>query len=216
MGGIPVRPEINLEVAMQPRHIMGSVAPAYQPSAKPSQRHRRTIYAERIRTLRDPMLEVFNQPGLDTSCETRDASTITPQAFTLLNSQNSHDRAIAWADRLSQSHPAILDRQITTAFQEGLGREPSAMEIRKCREHYAESLKYHLASQPEPVNPPTYVIRQMVEEMTGLTFYWVENLDVFAGDYEPDLKPWDVSPETRALADICLVLFNSNEFVYVY
>jgi hypothetical protein len=30
------------------------------------------------------------------------------------------------------------------------------------------------------------------------------------------LKPWDVSAETRALADICLVLLNSNEFIYVY
>jgi hypothetical protein len=28
-------------------------------------------------------------------------------------------------------------------------------------------------------------------------------------------KPWDVSPETRALAALCLVLFNSNEFLYV-
>ena len=29
-GGIPAHPEINEEVAMQPRHIMGSVGPAYQ------------------------------------------------------------------------------------------------------------------------------------------------------------------------------------------
>lgn len=216
MGGIPVRPEINLEVAIQPRHIMGSVAPAYQPSAKPSQRNRRTIYAERIRTLRDPMLEVFNQPGLDTSCEARDASTITPQAFTLLNSQNSHDRAIVWADRLTKSHPNSLNDQINTAFKEGLGRDISVMEIGKCKKHFAESLKYHQATKLEVVKPPTYVVRKMVEEMTGLTFFWVEDLDVYAGDYEPDLKPWDVTPETRALADLCLVLFNSNEFIYVY
>jgi hypothetical protein len=216
MGGIPVRPEINLEVAMQPRHIMGSVAPAYQPSAKPSQRNRRTIYAERIRTLRDPMLEVFNQPGMDTSCEARDSSTITPQAFTLLNSQNSHDRALAWANRLKRSHPESLESRIAAAFKQALGRSASEKELQTCRQHFAESLKYHQVTKPEPVKPPTYVIRQMVEEMTGLTFFWVEDLDVYGGDYEPDLKPWDVAPETRALADLCLVLFNSNEFIYVY
>ena len=30
MGGLPTFPEINMEVALQPRHIMGSVGPAYQ------------------------------------------------------------------------------------------------------------------------------------------------------------------------------------------
>jgi acetyl-CoA acetyltransferase len=30
------------------------------------------------------------------------------------------------------------------------------------------------------------------------------------------LKPDDVDAETRALADLCLLLFNSNEFAYVY
>ena len=34
VGGPPVFPEINWEVALQPRHIMGSVAPAYQPSPR--------------------------------------------------------------------------------------------------------------------------------------------------------------------------------------
>ncbi|MCP4816670.1 MAG: DUF1553 domain-containing protein, partial [Planctomycetaceae bacterium] len=50
LGGIPAHPEINAEVAMQPRHIMGSVGPAYQSDLLPDQRNRRTIYAERIRT----------------------------------------------------------------------------------------------------------------------------------------------------------------------
>jgi hypothetical protein len=32
----------------------------------------------------------------------------------------------------------------------------------------------------------------------------------------PDLQPTDVDARTRALAEICLVLLNSNEFSYVY
>jgi len=34
-------------------------------------------------------------------------------------------------------------------------------------------------------------------------------------DYQADVKPHDVGPLTRALADLCLLLFNSNEFIYV-
>src|SRR5262249_53867679 len=79
LGGPGVFPEINWDVALQPRHIMGSVAPAYQPSPRPEQRSRRTLYAFRYRTLADPLQEVFNRPGSETSCERRDETTVTPQ-----------------------------------------------------------------------------------------------------------------------------------------
>lgn len=213
-GGLPIRPELNLEVAMQPRHIMGSVAPAYQPSPTPAQRNRRTIHAERIRTLRDPFLEVFNQPGLDTSCERRDTSTITPQAFTLLNSRNSYSRALAWAQTLTQTTdtPTL---QIQHAFQTAFGRAAQPQEVQACLKHYQSRLALQNELKPKRVNLPPYVIREMVEEMTGLTFYWVENLDIHK-NYTPDLQAADATPETRALADICLVLLNSNEFAYIY
>jgi hypothetical protein len=73
----------------------------------------------------------------------------------------------------------------------------------------------HEKNPPKPVKPPTRVTRTMVEEMTGEAFEWEEKLDVYAGGYVEDLKPWDVGPATRALADVCLVLFNSNEFLYI-
>ena len=37
-----------------------------------------------------------------------------------------------------------------------------------------------------------------------------------AADFVPDVKMADAPPETRALADLCVVLFNTNEFAYVY
>jgi len=54
-----------------------------------------------------------------------------------------------------------------------------------------------------------------VEELTGQPFEFIEKLNVFE-DYVPDSKPWTVSADTRALADVCLLLLNSNEFLYVY
>ncbi|MDG2123922.1 MAG: PSD1 and planctomycete cytochrome C domain-containing protein, partial [Verrucomicrobiales bacterium] len=89
IGGLPARPDMNLEAALQPRMIMGTFAPSYIPNPKPGQRNRRTLYAHKTRGQRDPFLEVFNQPGPDASCELRDASNVTPQVFTLLNSEES-------------------------------------------------------------------------------------------------------------------------------
>jgi hypothetical protein len=42
LGGIPNRPEINLEAAMQPRQVMGTFASAWVPNPLPEQRHRRS------------------------------------------------------------------------------------------------------------------------------------------------------------------------------
>ena len=60
LGGVPIMPEINLEVALQPRMIQFSIAPAHQPSRTPAERNRRTIYTYRVRGQADPLLEIRN------------------------------------------------------------------------------------------------------------------------------------------------------------
>ncbi len=214
LGGIPVRPEINMEVALQPRHIMGSVARAYQPSRTPAERNRRTIYAERIRGLPDPMLEVFNQPGPDLSCERRTTSAVSPQAFTLFNGKNTRDRAIALAIKLEKESRELED-QIKQAIELAWNRPASSKDLAYSKAYLEEMLAYHLENKPSEEAYPTEIKRHMFEEMTGEAFEFTEQLDVFK-DYVPDAKPWDVSASTRALADFCLVLFNANEFIYVY
>ena len=99
-GGIPARPDMNLEAALQPRMIMGTFAPSYVPDTKPAQRNRRSVYALKLRGQRDPFMTTFNQPGPDKSCELRDSSNVTPQVFTLFNSEESADRALAFAARV--------------------------------------------------------------------------------------------------------------------
>ena len=213
MGGPGVFPEINWEVAFQPRHIMGSVAPAYVPSPTPHERNRRTIYAFRYRSLSDPLLEVFNRPGSEISCERRDETTVTPQAFALFNSEFAHHRALAMAASLKKAAPA-LDAQVVLAFRRAYGRAPTDGELRTCSTHVARVLDHHRQRQPSPTTLPTKVARHAVEEMTGEDVHWEEEL---AGlkDYQRDLMPWEADAETRALAELCLVLMNSNEFLYV-
>ena len=74
---------------------------------------------------------------------------------------------------------------------------------------------HHLTHPPAAAEIPQKVTRHMVEELTGEEYQWDEKLDLMA-NYTPDLAPGDVSPQVRALADLCLVLLNSNEFAYVY
>jgi hypothetical protein len=62
---------------------------------------------------------------------------------------------------------------------------------------------------------PLVVRREAVEENSGERFSYDENLYAYA-EFVPDLHPADVPPRTRALADVCLVLLNTNEFLYVY
>jgi mono/diheme cytochrome c family protein len=212
MGGPGVFPEINWEVALQPRHIMGSVAPAYLPSRTPRERNRRTIYTFRYRTLADPMLEVFNRPGSEVSCERRDQTTVTPQVFALLNSQFVHQRSLAFARKLTEQFPAFEPR-LEAAFLRTYGRPPTMTESKACRHHYDRMVDHHRKNAPQVVELPTRVERGMIEEFTGEMVRWSEDLPL--DGYERDTMPWDVEPEVRALAEVCLVLLNSNEFLYV-
>jgi hypothetical protein len=75
-------------------------------------------------------------------------------------------------------------------------------------------VEHHRRHTPAAIPLPLKVARHMVEEMTGETVEWDEPLDVFQ-NYQPDLRPWEADAETRALAELCLVLLNSNEFLYL-
>jgi len=194
--------------------IQFSIAPAHQPSRTPAVRNRRTIYAYRVRGQADPFLEVMNQPTPNDSCECRDSAAVSPQAFTLLNSDVMSDRSIALALRLENEAESLPER-VVLAFKRVLGRAPSDDERDQMRTYVQEMVSHHEKHEPEQVEYPTEVVRSLVEEFSGKPFDFVEILPVFK-NYVPDAKPWMVDAKTRALADMCLLLFNTNEFAYVY
>ena len=213
LGGIPNRPEINLEAAMQPRQVMGTFASAWIPDPLPQQRHRRSLYSLKLRGLVDPSLEVFNTPSPDFSCERRDLSTVTPQAFTLLNGQSTHNRALALAAKVLQETDS-KEEAIRKIFQRTISRLPTAEETAVCIKHWQDLLPMVDAVTPTKA-PPREVRRDAVEENTGEKFSFVERLYAY-DDFVPDLRPEDANANVRALADVCLVLLNTNEFIYVY
>ena len=214
LGGIPNRPEINLEAALQPRQVMGTFASAWTPNPLPSQRHRRSLYSLKTRGQPDPQLEVFNAPTPDFSCEKRESSTVTPQVFSLFNGQNTRARALALANRAIKETKTD-DEAITRLFALAFSRSPKVSELENCLQHWDAMASVAVDTQPVIIRPPLEVRRDAVEENTGEKFSFSEKLYANA-EFVPDLQPADVSPRTRALAEVCLVLLNSNEFSYVY
>jgi hypothetical protein len=178
----------------------------------PQQRHRRSLYALKIRGLRDPFMEVFNEPAPDFSCEAREVSTVTPQVFSLFNGQTSYDRALALANRVLKEKAA---NPITRIFELSYGRKPSADEQAACEAHWKQMEAKQARLTFSKPKPPLEVRREAVEENTGEKFSFQEKLPGYA-DFVPDLQQADCDAKTRALADVCLVLLNSNEFAYLY
>jgi len=213
-GGIPARPDMNLEAALQPRMIMGTFAPSYVPDTKPAQRNRRSVYALKLRGQRDPFMTTFNQPGPDKSCELRDSSNVTPQVFTLFNSEESADRALAFAVRVLKETKGD-NQAVRRAFRLAFGRVPNKAEADDALQLWKETTQEQTRRKPKARTYPTEVIRSANEENTGQTFTFVEKLFEYQ-DYQPDLQPHQVDARTRGFADLCLALLNANEFLYVY
>jgi hypothetical protein len=214
LGGIPCRPEINLEAALQPRMVMGTFASAWVPNPLPQQRHRRSIYALKVRGIPDPFKDVFNEPAPDFSCERREASTVTPQVFSLFNGQATYDRALAMANNVSMQSNTDINC-LKSIYLKSYGREPTVNEISLCLKYWKqmEIVEHNRVLIPREL--PYKVKREAVEENTGENFTFDETLHAYA-DFVPDLQPEDVSAKVRGLADVCLAIMNSNEFVYVY
>ncbi|MFT5095172.1 MAG: hypothetical protein ACI93T_004019, partial [Porticoccaceae bacterium] len=213
VGGIPCRPDINLEVAMQPRQIMGGTASVYEPDPLPEQRNRRSVYAEKIRGLRDPFLEAFNQPGPDKSCELRETSTVAPQALTLFNAEEVQDRSIALAASLTKEDgdDATL---VKRAFELALGRGPTGDELKACLAHWTQATKDETSKQYELKKISSTTKRTVMAEKTGEPYDFFEFMPAYE-NYVPDLQTAQADARTRGLAHVCLVIFNLNEFAYI-
>ena len=166
-----------------------------------------------MRGLRDPFLETFNQPGPDNSCEIRETSTEAPQALTLFNAEEVQDRSIALAARLIDESDS-QEAAITQAFQLTLGRAPSDSELSACLKHWEAASSEEAGKTYEPKEYVNWVKRTVMAEKTGEPYDFIEFMPAYR-KYEADLQMADVDAETRGLSQVCLVLFNLNEFAYL-
>ena len=217
VGGPSFRAEMNWEHSFLPRRAMGKlkVLPPWQPDARRDERHRRSIYAMRTRNIGHPLMEILNRPLSEFSCERRDETTVVTQAFSLFHSEFSNARALAVAARAAKENSDDLNAQVASVFDYVYTRRPTATEATRALEHVRAMTAHHEAHPPKERPLPTEITLSRVAEKTGETEYFQFPLEGLK-DYERDLQSWEVDAQTRALAELSLVLLNSSEFLYVY
>ena len=208
-GGPGTLPEINEDIAVQPMQIMGTLMPAYRPSPEKGDRHRRAIYAFQRRNLTDPMLDVLNGPSLSESTPKREATTIPTQAFALFNARFVNDMALAFAIRA-----ALAPDPVEELYRRAYNRLPTPPEKRLLNAHWDRRIAWHSRNAPPRAPEPKPLMRSITSELTGAEVSVEE--DELTVRYEPNPQPADMGARVRALADLALVIFNSNEFIYRY
>ncbi|MFQ5733993.1 MAG: DUF1549 and DUF1553 domain-containing protein [Planctomycetaceae bacterium] len=100
----------------------------WQVTRDPREHDRRSVYLFAKRNLRVPFLEVFDQPGLQTSCFRRTSSTHAPQALALLNGRFANRLAKALAARLRKETGNDPAHQVELGFRLTAGRPPDKTE----------------------------------------------------------------------------------------
>lgn len=118
------------------------------------------------------------------------------------------------ANRLTKQ--SLSDSEtIGMAFEHTLARAPTPEELDQCLKHWQAVLQ-----EPDhaildlPHHQPT-LTRTVMAEKTGQPYTFEEAMPAYR-NFLPDLLPHEVDRRTRALAEVCLVLFNLNEFAYVH
>ena len=130
-----------------------------------------------------------------------------------MNSRFTHDTALAFASRLEREAEDDESR-VTRAFELAWNRAPSEDELDASLDHLRQMTEHHRRNAAPAPTSPEIPVHRITSELTGETFEIEAILDHV--DYEANLHSSQASPETRALADLALVLLNSNQFVYVY
>ena len=89
---------------------------------------RRSLYVYRRRTLTFPFFETFDLPDQNQTINTRNTSTVAPQALTLMNNPFVLSQAELFSDVVEEKVPYNVDQQIEMVYQTALTRPPTPEE----------------------------------------------------------------------------------------
>ncbi|WP_439628676.1 DUF1549 and DUF1553 domain-containing protein [Gemmata sp.] len=151
-----------------------------------TQHTRRSLYLFNKRNVRLPLLEALDQPDTLNSCAFRPVSTSAPQALILMNGPFVQEQGRTLAVALVKEH-ADTAKQLEALYRRTVGRPPRAEEVKLAVEF--------LDAQAETIRG-----RMKANQPIGLD--------------PKSLPPGTDAARTRALADLCVVMFNTHEFVY--
>lgn len=126
MFGESIYPRIPKEV------LAGQSVPGQGwPETKFEDSHRRSIYVHIKRSLRLPILSMFDQADTDTSCPSRYVTTVPTQALGLFNGVFTHELADAFVKRLVKEVPKDEAKRVERAIRLTTGRKAATAEIKR-------------------------------------------------------------------------------------
>ena len=187
MGGPGFFPRIDKDL------LEGAVT-WFEPSP-PEARNRRSLYMYQQRSLVLPLVKVFDGTQLDESCAARGVTTVTPQVFVLFNSQFAHQQSRRLAGRIIAEVGDDPGQQLEQAFQLALQRSPTPSER-------TDGLEFLGAARP---------VSGDLKDTVSLTTGGGGSID----DDRENPAARQKKDAEGTLDDLCLALFNLNEFIYI-
>lgn len=185
-GGAPVRVPLEPEVYLT---IFSEDEPDNLWPVTPDVREhqRRSLYLLHKRNVRLPMLAVFDQPDMMSSCAARGQSVHALQSLTLTNSEFMRGQSAAFAARLVNDCQGDQARMIDRLFLLTQGRPPHPDE-RRATESF--------------LRDQTTILRERIAR--GEPVARLAETPVKLG-----------AAEAAAWVDLCLAAFNLNDFAYL-
>ena len=163
-----------------------------------SEFNRRGIYLYERRTFLVPMLDAFDPPDVMSSCPRRFETTVPTQALALLNSAVVQNQALAFARRVHAECGGELERIPARAWLLAFGRPISKVES----EHVISFLRKREALAHKAADSA---------ETAAKSAETIPTSEAPSVPPSPAIETWLES----ALTELCLSLFNANEFVFI-
>lgn len=148
---------------------------------------RRSVYIFQKRSVVLPLLEVFDCPDSTVSAPARAVSTIAPQALALMNNEFVLEQSRFFAERVAKEGGGSPSQRVQRAYLLALGRMPTSQELRWALDFLLRQTERHSQS----ASPERLALARRFSAETA----------------DP--------ASFLALADLCHVMFNLNEFLYV-
>jgi len=158
-------------------------------------RFRRSIYMFQRRNFILPMMEVFDAPDMIESCAQRQPSVTAPQALTLLNSKFAYKTSRLFAERILREAGETPRQQVEFLYQVAYSSPPEQEEMDDCVRFLAERRDSYGQEKPEKEKTET------------------KEQDKQPKQEKEKREPTD--PQLAALTDLCLVIFNTNRFLFL-
>jgi hypothetical protein len=149
---------------------------------------RRSVYVFVRRNDRYPMLEAFDFPDSHEACACRNQTLTASQALMMLNSQAATELSNAFAKHVQLQAGSLRANQVEYACRAAWSRSPDEQELNMAI-NFLERQTQIIARERRLLQPAK-----------------TESERAFASQED--------SPELQSLADYCLMLFNSNEFLF--